>query len=76
MRNASAPPLEYPPRPPDARITSIDRGNGWVTVRLERRARPRSFNIATDEIPALLAELGKYVHPVTVTRLPGRGAAR
>lgn len=54
-----------------ARITSQARGDGWVTVRIER-ARVRSFNIATDEIPALVAELSKHVHPVTVTRRPGR----
>jgi hypothetical protein len=38
-----------------------------VSVRIER-ARVRTFNVSTDEIPALIAELGKYVHPVTVTR--------
>lgn len=55
------------------RITSQDRGNGWVTVRIERN-RVRTFNVATDEIPALIAELGKHSHPVTVTYLPRENA--
>jgi len=49
------------------RVTSQADGDGWVTVRIER-VRTRVFRISTDEIPLLLAELGKYAHPVTVTR--------
>jgi hypothetical protein len=49
------------------RITSEARGDGWITVRIDR-GRVRVFNIATDEVPLLLAELGKYAQPVTVTR--------
>jgi len=54
------------------RITSSAAGDGWVTIRIER-SRTRTFRISTDEIPLLLAELGKHHHPVTVSYLPGRG---
>jgi hypothetical protein len=55
-----------------ARITSSVSRDGWVIVSIERGGRARRFRIGTDEIPALLAELGKYVHPVTITRRQDR----
>ena len=54
---------------PQARISVERRSDGWLTVTIER-ARRRRFNIALDELPALLAKLAPYCQPVTVTRVP------